>query len=57
MLEYNIKDGCEPVCQVLDVSVPDEPFPSQDDWVTPIRQCIQSSKVVKQLLKAAAIEG
>ncbi|KAF9893403.1 hypothetical protein FE257_011835 [Aspergillus nanangensis] len=31
LLEFQVKDGWEPLCQFLDISVPDAPFPSAND--------------------------
>jgi len=31
LLEYNVRDGWEPLCRFLDVPVPEEPFPWTDD--------------------------
>lgn len=32
-LEYNVKDGWDPLCKFLGVPVPDTPFPRMDDWL------------------------
>ena len=33
LLEFQAKDGWEPLCEFLDVPVPDEPYPRTNDLV------------------------
>ncbi|KAF2429359.1 hypothetical protein EJ08DRAFT_591109 [Tothia fuscella] len=33
-LEYSVKDGWEPLCKLLQMLVPSEPFPREDDWIS-----------------------
>jgi hypothetical protein len=33
-LEYNVKDGWEPLCKLLQKPVPVKAFPRQDDWLS-----------------------
>lgn len=32
-LEWDVRDGWGPLCEFLDMSVPDVPFPRHDDWI------------------------
>lgn len=32
-LEYDVRQGWEPLCEFLGVPVPDRPFPRVDDWI------------------------
>ena len=34
LLEYNVKDGWEPLCAFLEVEVPEKGFPREDDWLS-----------------------
>lgn len=31
LLEYDVRDGWEPLCKFLDVPIPNEPFPKEND--------------------------
>lgn len=31
LLYFDVRDGWEPLCKALDISVPDEPFPNVND--------------------------
>lgn len=31
LLEYDVRDGWEPLCKFLDVPIPNEPFPREND--------------------------
>lgn len=33
LLEFDVKDGWAPLCAFLGLTVPDEPFPRNDDWL------------------------
>ena len=49
LLEFNAKQGCEPLCTFLDVPVPEEPFPHLND-----AKAIKSAVFGAQVMGACA---
>ena len=45
---FDVKDGWEPLCKILDCPVPDELFPHENDR-------IEVHKEVKKMIKAAVL--
>lgn len=52
LLIFRVADGWEPLCQFLDVPVPDTPFPHVNDKATMLRR-LKTMRLVSQLMPPA----